>query len=117
MERVRAGGAAWSLCGVVLLVAACTSSSADDAVAPACKGVSPENLQYEQTPAGQCPSHPTTLTGTGVVGTACSEATDCAPVCCTCPGTSTGAAVAECSSGNCLDGNTTCCLYAQQCAQ
>jgi hypothetical protein len=57
------------------------------------------------------------LTGTGVEGTACSDPTDCAPTCCACPGTSTGADVAECSNGNCLDGATACCLYALQCAQ
>ena len=32
-----------------------------------------------------------------------------------CPGTSQGAAVAECNSGNCLDGATVCCLYGLQC--
>jgi hypothetical protein len=100
-----------------LLVAACESTTADDVVAPACNGVSAENLQSEQTPAGQCPTHPMILTGTGVVGTACSDPTDCAPVCCSCPGTTTGADVAECSGGNCLDGSTACCLYALQCAQ
>jgi hypothetical protein len=116
MDRARARGAVWSLPAGFLLIAACGSAT-DDVVAPACQGVSPVNLQDEQTPAGQCPAHPMTLTGTGVVGTACSDATDCAPVCCTCPGTSTAADVAECSNGNCLDGNTACCLYAQQCAQ
>jgi hypothetical protein len=114
MERARAGGA---IGGVCLLVAACGSSTADDVAAPSCDGVSPANLEYEQTPAGQCPAHPTMLTGTGMVGDACSDATDCLPTCCTCPGTSTGAAVAECSNGNCLDGNTACCLYGLQCAQ
>jgi hypothetical protein len=112
-----ARGAAWSLCVGGLLVVACGGSPTEDPVAPACSGVSPANLATEQTPAGQCPSHPTILIGTGVEGDACSEPTDCAPVCCSCPGEGTGALVAECNNGNCLDGATECCLYAQQCAQ
>jgi hypothetical protein len=99
------------------LLAACGSTPDSDAIAPACNGVSPANLTYEQTQAGECPTTPTLLTGKATVGTPCSEATDCAPVCCQCPGTTTGADVAECSNGNCLDGATACCLYALQCAQ
>jgi hypothetical protein len=107
-----------SLLAACALVVACGSNSEQtDEVAPACSGVSPANLAYEQTPAGQCPKTPTLLTGTGTVGTPCSSADDCAPVCCSCPGTSTGADVAECNNGNCLDGATECCLYQQQCAQ
>ena len=117
MERLRARGAAWSLGLVGLLLAACGSSPADDAIAPACNGVSAENLESEATTAGQCPTHPMTLTGKGMVGDACSQPTDCAPVCCTCPGTGTAAAVAECSGGNCLDGKTACCLYGLKCGQ
>lgn len=101
-----------------LLVAACGGSSAPtDATGPACNGVSPASLVAEQTQAGQCPATPTTLTGTGAAGTACSDPSACAPVCCTCPGAAASADVAECYQGNCLDGSTACCLYAGQCAQ
>jgi hypothetical protein len=116
MESGRARGAAWSM-WVGVLVAACGSTTTDDVVAPSCNGVSPANLESEQTQAGQCPTHPTILTGTGLEGDACSDPTDCLPTCCTCPGTTTGADVAECSNGNCLAGDTACCLYALQCAQ
>jgi hypothetical protein len=112
-----ARGVVWVLGGVGLLVVACGSSATDDEVAPACRGVSPENLQYEQTPAGQCPAQPMTLTGMGSEGDSCSTATDCAPAKCTCPGTTECAYVAECAGGNCLDGETACCLYGLQCAQ
>jgi hypothetical protein len=109
----RAGG--WLFVGV--LVAACGTNSTDDTAAPACNGVSPAELVAEQTPEGQCPTHPTVLIGTGTEGSACSASSDCAPACCACPGASTGADVAECANGNCLDGETACCLYAQQCGQ
>lgn len=98
-----------------LALAACNDAASSDVNAPACNGVSPSTLTSEQTPSGQCPQNPTTLTGTGTEGTACSDPTDCAPVCCQCPGTSQGAAVAECNGGNCLDGATVCCLYGLQC--
>jgi hypothetical protein len=114
--RARASGRT-GLTATAMLVAACGASSQNDAAAPACNGVSPANLAYEQTTAGQCPATPTILTGTGTVGTSCSDPTDCAPVCCTCPGSHASADVAECSNGNCLDGATACCLYALQCAQ
>ncbi len=97
------------------ILVACSSSDANDDVAPACSGVSSEGLATEQTQAGQCPASPTTLTGTVQAYSACSQSTDCAPFKCTCPGTSDCALVAQCSGGNCLDGATTCCLYSQQC--
>jgi hypothetical protein len=117
MKRVRLSRRVGApLLAVLVLVVACGGSASDE-VAPACNGISPANLAYEQTAAGQCPTTPKLLTGTGTVGTGCSDATDCAPFCCQCPGTSMGADVAECSNGNCLDGSTACCLYQQQCAQ
>ena len=100
-----------------LLVVACGQGEQEDEVAPACNGVSPANLVSESTQAGQCPQDPTTLTGQATVGQQCSDATDCAPTCCSCPGTSGGADVAECNNGNCLDGATACCLFALQCGQ
>ena len=110
---------AWPGAGVaaVLLVVACGDGAPVDATGPACRGVSPATLEMDQTPAGQCPSPPKNLTGTGASGTPCSQAADCAPVCCTCPGAGVSADVAECSNGDCLDGATACCLYALQCAQ
>jgi hypothetical protein len=99
------------------VVAACSSSdSADDSVGPACNGVSATGLAMEQTAAGQCPASPRTLTGTATVGQACSDSTDCAPLCCQCEAGGS-AVVAQCSNGNCLDGSTTCCLYSAQCGQ
>jgi hypothetical protein len=99
-----------------LVVAACTSSTQDEA-APACGGTSPENLVSETAPSGgSCPSNPQTLVGTGTEGQSCSSSSDCAPECCPCPGTGTSALVAECN-GNCVAGSTACCLYQQQCGQ
>ncbi|HEY3820022.1 MAG TPA: hypothetical protein VGL81_22810 [Polyangiaceae bacterium] len=117
MAASRAKGAFGWLGVASLLVAACTSSAADDEIAPACGGVSPANLESEEAPDGGCPASPMTLIGMGGVGDACSDPTDCAPAKCTCPGTTGCAWVAECSNGNCLDGNTACCLYGLQCAQ
>lgn len=102
---------------VAAVAAACSSSDAEnDPVGPVCSGESPNGLAMEQTAAGQCPTSPKTLTGTATVGQACSDATDCAPVCCQCAAGGS-AAVAQCENGNCLDGSTTCCLYSQQCGQ
>jgi hypothetical protein len=109
---------AWPIgLAAALVVAACGEGEQTDEVAPACNGVSPANLIAEQTTAGECPQNPSTLTGKGTAGQQCSDSTDCAPFCCSCPGTNQGADVAECSNGNCLDGSTTCCLYALQCGQ
>jgi hypothetical protein len=99
-----------------LVVAACGSSNGDsDVDAPACGGTSPANLIAEQTPSGTCPAVPTTLTGGQTGGQSCTDTTDCKPQCCSCPGTGGGAAVAECANGNCVYGDTVCCLYAEQC--
>lgn len=111
--RRGAGGLALA---AALVVAACGSSNGDgDVNAPACGGTSPADLIAEQTPAGTCPSTPSTLTGTATGGQSCSDTTDCLPQCCNCPGTGGSAAVAECNGGNCVYGDTVCCLYAQQC--
>jgi hypothetical protein len=100
-----------------LLAVAC-GDEAEDVTAPACNGVSPANIQYDEAvDGGACPDQPVTLLGTESEGDSCSEATDCAPTKCMCPGTTTCAWVAECSNGNCLDGNTACCLFGLQCAQ
>ncbi|MGD0527105.1 MAG: hypothetical protein ABSE49_18320 [Polyangiaceae bacterium] len=117
MATVRARGAVWSLVVSSLLIVACTSNPEEDEVAPACNGVSPTGIQYDQLADGGCLAHPVTLLGSGGEGDSCSEATDCAPAKCTCPGTTTCAWVAECSNGNCLDGDTACCLYGLQCSQ
>jgi hypothetical protein len=102
-----------SLVGLVAL--ACNTSTQDDALYPACNGQSPAGLASESTSAGACPAHPTMLTGTATVGSQCGSAADCLPYCCKCS-SGVNALVAQCSNGSCLDGNDTCCLYAQQCA-
>jgi len=99
------------------ILAACSNDASTDEDAPACSGVSEVGLATEQTPAGQCPTSPKMLTGTGIAGSSCSQSTDCAPWCCTCSGTGGGSDVAQCSGGTCLDQLTTCCLYLQQCGQ
>jgi hypothetical protein len=105
---------AWTLV-VAGVLAACGSGPTTSADAPACRGESPAGLTVEQTPAGQCPAAPATLTGTGGAGAPCSDASACAPACCSCP--SGGKAdVAECAHGSCLDAATACCLFARQCA-
>jgi hypothetical protein len=116
MDGRRARGALGSLALGCVLVVACGNSETDDIAAPACKGVSPAGIQYDEEADGGCLAHPVTLLGTGSEGDSCSQATDCAPAQCTCPGTTTCAWVAECSNGNCLDGDTACCLYGLQCA-
>jgi hypothetical protein len=100
---------------VVLVLAACSSSAQDDTLYPACNGISPAGLASESTSKGACPTSPTMLTGKATVGTACSTAADCLPYCCSCTN-GTGALVAQCSNGSCLDGNDTCCLFTHQCA-
>jgi hypothetical protein len=112
-----ARGAFWSLALGCLLAVACGNSETDDEVAPACRGVSAVGIQYDEEADGGCLAHPVTLLGTAGVGDSCSVATDCAPTRCGCAGSSTCAWVAECSNGNCLDGDTACCLYGLQCAQ
>jgi hypothetical protein len=100
---------------VVLVAAACGTSAQDDAIYPACNGISPAGLASEATPAGACPTHPTMLTGKGIVGSVCGSAADCLAYCCACTNGSS-ALVAQCSNGSCLDGSDTCCLFTQQCA-
>ena len=100
---------------LVLLAAACGSSAQNDTIYPACNGISPDGLASESTNAGACPTHPTMLTGKGMVGAVCGSAADCLPYCCGCTN-GTSALVAQCSGGSCLDGSDTCCLFTQQCA-
>lgn len=100
---------------VVLVAAACGTSAQNDVDYPACNGISPTGLASESTAAGACPTHPTMLTGKGTVGAVCGSAADCQPYCCGCTN-GTSALVAQCSNGSCLDGNDTCCLFTQQCA-
>ena len=115
---MRASAVALALAALAVVLVACSSSdAADDDVGPACNGVSATGVAIEQTQAGKCPMPPATLTGTATFGQPCSDSTDCAPFCCTCPGSGAQASVAQCSHGNCLDGSTTCCLFAEQCAQ
>jgi hypothetical protein len=109
------GRLVWAPVAGATLLAACGSGSTTSADAPACHGVSPTGLTIEQTPASQCPATPSVLTGTGQAGAPCSDASACAPACCSCP--SGGQAdVAECVNGSCLDAATACCLYDTQCA-
>ena len=108
-------GAASSAGAVAVLVAACASTVQQDAMYPACNGAPSAGLATESTSSGQCPSHATSLVGTGTLGAPCTQATDCAPTCCQC-GNGQGSAVAQCANGSCLDGADTCCLYARQCA-
>lgn len=117
MAARTARGTFWWLAVTSLLVVACTSDAEEDEIAPACSGVSPAGIQYDEDSDGGCLAHPVTLLGSAGEGDSCSQATDCAPTKCTCPGTSTCAWVAECSNGNCLSGDTACCLYGLQCAQ
>jgi hypothetical protein len=108
------GVAAWPG-AVAVLVAACASTTAQDAMYPACNGEPSAGLATESTSSGLCPAHPTSLVGTGTLGASCTQASDCAPICCQC-GNGQGAAVAQCANGGCLGGADTCCLYARQCA-
>jgi hypothetical protein len=103
------------LAGTLVLLACNSTTTQDDTVYPACNGVSPEGLATEATSAGACPAHPKTLVGTATVGSPCGQSTDCQPYCCQCPNGGSSDA-AECSNGNCLDGDTTCCLFAAQCS-
>ncbi len=95
-----------------LALAACNASTSDDPYYPACNGDSNEGLTTESSSTGQCPAHPVILVGTAAVGAACGSAADCAPTCCACPG-GASALTAQCLNGSCLDGEDTCCLYAQ----
>lgn len=100
---------------VTLVFLACDTNTQDDALYPACNGNSPNGLATESTSAGACPTHPAILTGTATVGSPCSDSSDCKPYCCTCS-SGASALVAQCENGSCLDGNDTCCLYAQACS-
>src|SRR5580693_6022573 len=73
MATVRARGAVWSLVVSSLLIVACTSNPEEDEVAPACNGVSPTGIQYDQLADGGCLAHPVTLLGSGGEGDSCSE--------------------------------------------
>jgi hypothetical protein len=98
------------------LLAACTATAPQqDALYPSCNDAPTEGLASEATSRGQCPTHPTTLVGRGTVGSACSQASDCAPTCCTCS-SGQAALVAQCAHGSCLDATDTCCLFTSQCS-
>ena len=107
--------AGWPLLVGAFVLVACSTTTQDDENYPACNGVSPADLATEATAAGACPTHPKTLIGTATVGSPCAQASDCMPYCCMCPNAGS-ADVAQCSNGSCLDGDTTCCLFALQCS-
>jgi hypothetical protein len=105
----------WPSAFVALAAAACSSTTQEDELYPACNGISPAGLASEATPKGTCPTNPQMLTGKATVGAVCGSAADCLPYCCSCTN-GTSALVAQCSNGSCLDGNDTCCLFTQQCS-
>ena len=114
--RGAGAGAALVAAAVALAAAACGGGTSDSGpTVTACNGISPVGLESESTMAGQCPSKPTVLTGTGGPGSQCQSAADCLAVCCSCAGGAHGAVAAMCNNGNCLDANDVCCLYSEGC--
>jgi hypothetical protein len=88
--------------GVALSVAVgCSSSSA---------GNSETHLSEQEN--GACPTAPTIVTGTGAAGAACSSASNCAPICCTCTSGTGQWSAAECLNDKC--DNTTACADTAQ---
>jgi hypothetical protein len=100
---------------LAVVLAACGTTTTQDALYPACNDSPTEGLVSESTSGGKCPTHPTMLVGQGTVGSPCTQAADCAPICCECSD-GQAAAVSQCAHGSCLDGTDTCCLYSLQCA-
>jgi hypothetical protein len=71
-------------------IAACSSKS----------GTTEDHLD-EQTGAGGCPTAPKIVVGTGAVGSTCTTAADCAPICCACTTGVGNWAAAECRNDKC----------------
>lgn len=67
-----------------------------------------------QTTAGEeqtdnvCPASPMRLTGTVPEGGDCTVYTECAPVCCTCPGGGGMYLASECTDAKCADMASAC---------
>jgi hypothetical protein len=92
----------------LVLVGAC-SHPYDPLVDRSCSGLATlesETTDIAQTCDGACPAN---LRGGGIPGDPCETSTDCAQLCCDCPGDAytTGFAAAACVHGRC-SGDSSC---------
>lgn len=95
----------------VIVVASLVACGGDDdpGAAPAPKNTwsSGTSSATEQLDGG-CNTSGIVIKGGLAAGEACEVASDCAPVCCACPGGSRAWAASSCAAGKCADEATAC---------
>jgi hypothetical protein len=96
---------------VLLLSAACSSSNGGSGAMTCPAGTDAGSFAGGGTESvsegGRCAG----LSGTKQSGDACTQDSECTPVCCACPNSGKTASVAWCSQGKCVVGAEVCCAF------
>jgi hypothetical protein len=94
-------GTALSMGFALLIAVGCSSSSSNSGT-----------TKLSEQENGACPTAPTIVTGSEASGAACTSASNCAPICCTCTSGTGSWGAAECVNDKC--DNTNACADTAQ---